>query len=178
MEVRDSSSHFLIANTTSRQPFFTVTGLRPETSYLVTLYSSNAKGTSEPTSISAITMKEPQKQFTKSDDKQLVEGGFTITPILGVLLVVGGALILVVLSISVYFCFRRAPKNRRMNYTDSHIPLQKGIDDCIDGRSQELLRNPDIIPRNNGKKLEKFLGTHSIRLQVQIQEKTGVYPTA
>ncbi len=69
-------------------------------------------------------------------------GEFTVTPILAILMVVGAALVLVILIIGVYFCFRRRPRppggskarranSRLSNYTtDTHIPLQKGIDDC------------------------------------------------
>ena len=49
----------------------------------------------------------------------------------------------------------------RMSYTETHIPLQKGIDDCIDDHANnstgtamtpmlaEHERNPDIIPINS-----------------------------
>ena len=88
---------------------------------------------------------------------------------------VGAALILVFVLIAAYFCVRRGPSNgghggrngrkgrpgndNRISYTETHIPLQKGIDDCIDcvddhnsgGTALTPMlpdheRNPDIIP--------------------------------
>ena len=94
-------------------------------------------------------------------------GEFKITPILGALMTVGAALILVFIIISAYFCVRRSPSSsrrkrandNRISYTETHIPLQKGIDDCINGDGSnggtaltpmlsEHERNPDIIPVN------------------------------
>ena len=98
-----------------------------------------------------------------------------MTPILAVLMTVGAALILVFVLIAAYFCVRRGPSNgghggrngrkgrpgndNRISYTETHIPLQKGIDDCIDcvddhnsgGTALTPMlpdheRNPDIIP--------------------------------
>ena len=74
-------------------------------------------------------------------------GDFTVTPILAILLVVAAALVLVFLIMSVYFCLRTSSASRRvgrgpkghagqLSYrydTGSHIPLQKGIDDCVGG---------------------------------------------
>ena len=79
---------------------------------------------------------------------------------------VGAALILVFVLIAAYFCVRRGPSNggsrrkrandNRISYTETHIPLQKGIDDCIDDHNSggtaltpmlpDHERNPDIIP--------------------------------
>ena len=93
-------------------------------------------------------------------------GEFTLTPILAVLMTVGAALILVFVLIAAYFCVRRGPSNggsrrkrandNRISYTETHIPLQKGIDDCIDDHNSggtaltpmlpDHERNPDIIP--------------------------------
>ena len=54
----------------------------------------------------------------------------------------------------------QGPDNR-ISYTETHIPLQKGIDDCIDDHANnstgtvmtpmlaEHERNPDIIPINS-----------------------------
>ena len=73
-------------------------------------------------------------------------GEFTVTPILAVLIIVGAALVLVLLVMSAYLCFRRRPVRPKgaaggrrrnvngngMSFTgETHIPLQKGIDDCV-----------------------------------------------
>ena len=60
MEVRDAKTSFVVANTTNtRAAAFTVTGLRPGTSYLVSISSSNDKGRSEPIAIQAYTSSAP-----------------------------------------------------------------------------------------------------------------------
>lgn len=87
---------------------------------------------------------------------------FQVTPILAILLIVGTALVLVFLVISVYFCFRgrrgnkpngqgKRQNNNRNYTTETHVALQKGIDDCVvtemtNLTSKEDLRNPDLIP--------------------------------
>jgi len=77
---------------------FTVTGLRPGTGYLVSITSSNAKGRSDMTKIHAFTTRQPER-MTETDGSALTKvGEFTVTPILAILLVVGGALFLVRLS--------------------------------------------------------------------------------
>lgn len=169
MEVMDAKTHFVVANTTNtRSPSFTVTGLRPGTGYLVSVSSANAKGRSEPMRIHAFTTSAPvnQRKSSPGESALTTVGEFTVTPILAVLLVVGGALVLVFVVISAYFCVRntsshnrrrKGPKeNNRISYTTTHIPMQKGIDDCIDdgnnpsaGVTVPMLdheKNPDIIP--------------------------------
>ena len=54
----------------------------------------------------------------------------------------------------------QGPDNR-ISYTETHLPLQKGIDDCIDDHANNSMgtvmtpmlaeheRNPDIIPINS-----------------------------
>ena len=45
MEVIDAQSHYGVSNTTnSREPSFSVTGLRPGTGYIVSVLSFNSKG--------------------------------------------------------------------------------------------------------------------------------------
>ena len=103
---------------------------------------------------------------TSGESALTTVGEFTLTPILAVLMTVGAALILVFVLIAAYFCVRRGPGNHgnsrrkpsdnRISYTETHIPLQKGIDDCIDDHNSggtaltpmlpDHERNPDIIP--------------------------------
>ena len=174
MEVRESNTQYMVANTTNtRSPAFTVTGLQAGKRYSIMISSGNAKGRSEPVRISAFTSSAPVNQKnSRPDESPLTKmGEFKITPILGVLMTVGAALILVFIIIAAYFCVRRSPRNtqrrkrandNRISYTETHIPHNKGIDDCIDGNNggtaltpmlSEHERNPDIIPINGrGKK--------------------------
>lgn len=176
MEVRESNTQYMVANTTNtRSPAFTVTGLQAGKRYSIMISSGNAKGRSEPVRISAFTSSAPVNQKnSRPDESPLTKmGEFKFTPILGVLMTVGAALILVFIIIIAYFCVRRSPPNsrrkrandNRISYTETHIPLQKGIDDCIDGNNGTALtpmlseheRNPDIIPIN-GRGEKKFKG--------------------
>lgn len=130
MEVTDAATNFVVANTTNSQaPRFTVTGLRPGTGYIVTISSANGKGRSDVTKIEAFTAKQPER-MTESGESALTKvGEFTVTPILAILMVVGGALFLVFLVISAVFCFRkkRRPPHKATSMTRmTHIALQKG----------------------------------------------------
>jgi hypothetical protein len=158
MEVTDAATNFVVANTTNSQaPRFTVTGLRPGTGYLVSISSANAKGRSDVTKIDAWTAKQPER-MTESGESALTKvGEFTVTPILAILMVVGGALFLVFLIISAVFCFRKKRRPPHNMTRMTHIALQKGIDDCIDcpgsiGTTSQTTglmeneKNPDIIP--------------------------------
>ena len=121
------------------------------------------------------------KKFELSDLTRNFVGVSKIS--IATLLVVGGALLLVFLTISTYLCVRRkttspkpkspksstesnglpqAPRgilinknNENMTRTSmtTHIPLQRGIDDCIaDELESSSEKNPDIIPvPRNGK---------------------------
>ena len=162
MQVMDAKTHFSVANTTnSRTPAFTVTGLRPGNGYIVSVAAYNGKGQSEAMRIHAFTARAlagSKEAGPKTGESSLTGGSkgyhhakggkgimeFAVTPVLGVLLAVGGALVIVFLSISVYFCIRRKPSsasNRRNNgnggakprtsgsgkySSETHVPLQKG----------------------------------------------------
>lgn len=185
MEVRDAKTSFVVANTTNtRAAAFTVTGLRPGTAYIVKISSSNDKGRSEGVTIRAYTSSAPINEPKVSPDESPLTnmGEFTFTPILAVLMTVGAALILVFVLIAAYFCVRRGPSSagsagarrkneNRISYTETHIALQKGIDDCINddhhgGASggtaltpmlpPEHERNPDIIPVNTTRSTGRF----------------------
>jgi hypothetical protein len=207
MEVIDATSHFTVANTTNRRdPAFTVTGLRPGTGYIVAVHSFNGKGRSKEMRVHAFTLKGGvaghlgggaangrglREDTPKTGESSLTRmGEFHVTPILAVLLVVGSALILVFLVITVYFCVHGRGSRKRGGAaarasgapltprgtsvggvagkkcftTETHIPLNTGIDDCIKGdgyieggtttrtttinnfSSREDIGNPDLIP--------------------------------
>nr|XP_040567358.1 hemicentin-1-like [Lepeophtheirus salmonis] len=141
--VKDTKTSFIVANTTNVKPVFHINGLRPGTSYALSVTSSNSKGASNPIILHAFTMKEAQKRVIQTPHLRSRE--FVFSPILMGLMIVGGALIIVFLFISIYFCAcRRSPDKirNRISYTETHVPLQKGIDDCIEVDE----KNPDIIP--------------------------------
>ena len=72
MEVRDGKTSFVVANTTNtRAATFTVTGLRPGTTYLVSISSSNDKGRSEAVAIQAYTSAAPVTERKSSPGKSI-----------------------------------------------------------------------------------------------------------
>ena len=86
-----------------------MTGLRPGTGYWVSISSNNAKGRSDPIRIQAFTASAPvnQRKSSPGESALTTVGELKLTPILAVLLTVGGALILVFVIIVAYFCVRR-----------------------------------------------------------------------
>ena len=73
MEVRDGKTSFVVANTTNtRAAAFTVTGLRPGTTYLVSISSSNDKGRSEAVAIQAYTSAAPVTERKSSPGKSII----------------------------------------------------------------------------------------------------------
>ncbi|XP_058802199.1 nephrin-like [Phymastichus coffea] len=58
----------VVYNLTSNQPDFRISGLEPSTSYLLTVYSSNSKGRSEPVQLHATTLNQPER---RTGDKPL-----------------------------------------------------------------------------------------------------------
>ena len=101
MEVRESNTQYMVANTTNtRSPAFTVTGLQAGKRYSIMISSGNAKGRSEPVRISAFTSSAPVNQKNSRPDESPLTKMPKITPILGVLMTVGAALILVFIIIA------------------------------------------------------------------------------
>ena len=111
MEVRDMQDGFMVSNVSSQTPSFSVNGLQSGKSFSVQLFSANSKGQSEKLLLQAFTLeaKEAERR-TDLGGTGLWRTKFTITPILGVLIGVGSALVLVCVSIIVTICWRSRPK--------------------------------------------------------------------
>lgn len=60
MEVRDTTQQRLRANLTNSWPSFTARGLTPGSSFLLVIYSANAKGRSKAVVITAVTLSLPE----------------------------------------------------------------------------------------------------------------------
>ena len=82
-------------------PFFKplVTGLTPNTGYMISVYAVNAKGESDRMVIQAYTQKSDQL-FETNESALTNMDGFQLTPIFGILMTVGCAMAIVFLSIS------------------------------------------------------------------------------
>lgn len=69
LEVRDSQTSELRANTSSPVPRFTVNSLMPSSIYLASVYAFNTKGRSDPTVVQAAMLRMPEKQPTGEKGK-------------------------------------------------------------------------------------------------------------
>ena len=160
MEVRDMQDGFMVSNVSSQTPSFSVNGLQSGKSFSVQLFSANSKGQSEKVILQAFTLEAKEAEIkTELGESGLLRSKFTITPILGVLIGVGAALVLVCVSIIVTICWRSRPK--RNNNSEPIYKQKKASEDLrIDSSNLESLiqdKCPDIIPINNGEYLQQEL---------------------
>ncbi|XP_063889357.1 LOW QUALITY PROTEIN: uncharacterized protein LOC135116077 [Scylla paramamosain] len=101
LELRDPHSGALIANTTNMVPFLSVGGLPPGLAFKGRVFSTNAKGRSEPVSLLVYTLKDVAEKRTAavkpSPDQGQGAGQISLTPIIAVVLGVVGGLLVVML---------------------------------------------------------------------------------
>ena len=76
-----------------------LTGLTPNTGYMISVYAVNAKGESDRMVIQAYTQKSDQL-FETNESALTNMDGFQLTPVFGILMTVGCAMAIVFLSIS------------------------------------------------------------------------------
>jgi immunoglobulin superfamily member 9B len=70
LEVRDSQTSELRANTSSPVPRFTVNSLMPSAIYMASVYAFNAKGRSDPTNVQAAMLRMPEKPTGEKGKKE------------------------------------------------------------------------------------------------------------
>nr|XP_040583876.1 nephrin-like [Lepeophtheirus salmonis] len=170
LEAKDNRNLMIVAKIQSNVPFFNVTGLRPSSSYVLNIYSNNAKGSSSPLTLYAYTSKDALRHIAGSsvrsnqnnnNSHERFEDGITITPIFGIFIAIATGIALVAVAIILILRLRptmRVQKNNRRS-NSSHemggfssnrvsIPLHQKVDDeseeCIDMEE----KNPDVIPVN------------------------------
>jgi len=67
LEAKDARDQIVVARIQqSRSPHFNVTGLRPGRSYVLTVFSQNAKGPSGPVTLYSFTVKEAERHVADS----------------------------------------------------------------------------------------------------------------
>jgi len=140
LELRDARTNHPIANISHDKAEFIVRGLLPGEGYIITLYSVNGKGSSEPVIIHAFTMKETSPEHIVADTSR--HPGMVVTPVLAILIAIISGLALVAICIILVMRIKHGNTNR--GYHASHIPLQKRISShhCLPEN------DPDIIPTN------------------------------
>ena len=166
LEIRETDSiraNGLIANMTGRiKPDFILTGLIPDTGYMISVYAVNTKGHSDRMVLQAYTQKSDQL-FETNESALTNMDGFQITPIFGILMTVGCAAAVLFLSISAYFCIRRRPNNHgsTTNSTSNYRPTtgppttvgyNSSNGNVVIRETNALPKkkeNPDIVPNTN-----------------------------
>ena len=109
LEVLDAETSRSILNMTSQLPKFQVVGLLSEKSFTLTVHSSNLRGQSEKVILRAHTTKPPETvDILKSEKAKIgsLKTRLIISPVLGVLIGVGGAIVLVSITLFAIMCFR------------------------------------------------------------------------
>ncbi|XP_065167530.1 hemicentin-2-like isoform X4 [Atheta coriaria] len=163
MEVYDTQSGKLVSNVTSRTPYFSVAGLESGSGFDIQVYAGNVKGRSRVTRLHAFTAKSAEKHtgFFAAYTPVFLH----ITPILGALIGIVGALILVAIIIVIVIRMRGGGDRDDKDYDDGGLssagrrcvagggdkastePLNKDLNDSVDSLEE---KNPDIIPQSNG----------------------------
>lgn len=138
----------MVGNITGRtRPDFMLTGLMPDTGYMISVLAVNSKGRSDPMVIQAYTQKSDQL-FETNESALTNMDGFQITPVFGILVTIGCAMAIVFLSISAYFCVRKrttmsSPAPQASMFVQ-YTPATANI--AIRERPAKQAENPDIVP--------------------------------
>ncbi|XP_071512423.1 nephrin-like [Panulirus ornatus] len=125
----DGKSRNTVLNLTENdEPTFTIEGLHPGASYLLAMYSKNVKGKSEQRILHGFTLPSPPDLPPTIPSTHI----FPITPILGVLIGVVGALVLVAIVVVVVMKLRgdarRSKERPESGLKVPHAPLHHSKD--------------------------------------------------
>ena len=135
---------------TSRNPTFHVEGLQSEKTFSLTVEAVNSRGESQRTSLQAKTTK-PKISQTELNRAKIgsLKTRLIISPVLGVLIGVGCAILLVSITLLAIMCFRvKYEKISRNLFGRSRIGEERDIQDDL---YVDLTDNsPDLIPSNEG----------------------------
>jgi len=128
-----------------------VEGLQPDKSFSLTVLSSNSRGESQRTRLEANTVK-PKISETELNQAKIgsLKTRLIISPVLGVLIGVGCAIILVSITLLAIMCFRVKYEkfSRSLFGRSSRGPEEKDIQEDL---YVDLTDNsPDLIPSNDG----------------------------
>lgn len=143
LEVYNSAVKHLLTNlTSSDDPLFDVSNLPPGTAFLLNVYSNNAKGRSNTVALTTSTLHPAERRTADREHP-------TVSPILGLLIGVIGALVLVAIAVVVVMKVQGKDSdpdsNNQENGNGCNTPLKKDTDEFI----ERTVKGPDIIPPNN-----------------------------
>ncbi|XP_076325075.1 protein turtle homolog A-like [Tachypleus tridentatus] len=140
LEVFNSPLEKLQTNMTKQDfPVFNINDLPPGTNFILAIYASNSKGKSHSVSLTATTLSAPEKRTAKLERP-------AISPVLGILIGIVGALVLLAVLIVIIMRFRTQEQKKSPAVQDvmdkSQTPFQKDMDEVLDPDTRE----PDVIP--------------------------------
>ena len=158
--LNDDQPSLSILNMTSKVPKFQVVGMQSEKSFTLTVHSSNLRGQSEQVILGARTTKPVQPAETDINQAKIgsLKTRLIISPVLGVLIGVGGAIILVSITLFAIMCFRvKYEKLSRRLFGGGRAETSSIADkEHQDDLYVDLTDNsPDLIP-NDGKSHEQW----------------------
>ena len=174
LDLRDAATGQTLLSVSQDQSQFVLTGLVPGHGYIITVYSINGKGISEPMTLHAFTLKETSPEEIVADtSRHGQQSDLVVTPVLVILIAILAGLALV--AVCIIFVMRvkhSAALHRSNSYRPSstHIALEKTSGSGSGLSSNHCLseKNPDIIPSNKG--LEILLRKSKIKLRFSISE--------
>lgn len=149
LNVLNDQQSLSILNMSSKVPKFQVVGLQSEKSFTLTVHSSNLRGRSEQVILEAQTTKHaaPEPDINQAKIGSL-KTRLIISPVLGVLIGVGGAIILVSITLFAIMCFRVKYEkfSRRLFGQPEGDAADKDLQDDL---YVDLTDNsPDLIPND------------------------------
>lgn len=173
LDLRDAATGQTLLAVSQDKSEFVLTGLVPGHGYIITVYSINGKGISEPMTLHAFTLKETSPEEIVADtSRHGQQTDLVVTPVLVILIAILAGLALV--AVCIIFVMRvkhSAALHRSNSYRPSstHIALEKTSGSGSGLNSNHCLseKNPDIIPSNKGLKI---LRKSKIKLRFAISE--------
>ncbi|CAL1275027.1 unnamed protein product [Larinioides sclopetarius] len=141
MEIYNSVAEYMADNVTNIDiPRFKVIGLSPSTSYVLVIYSSNAKGRSKSVALVASTL-SPAKRRTAR------EASLTLNPVLGVCI---GVIVAVVVISTIIITIIKSRRSKSSYQKETSITDEKFICEMEKKELEESQdtsgKGPDIIP--------------------------------
>eukprot|EP00094_Tigriopus_californicus_P009665 TCALIF_09318-PA protein Name:"Similar to Nphs1 Nephrin (Rattus norvegicus)" AED:0.04 eAED:0.04 QI:0/0.81/0.83/0.91/0.72/0.83/12/176/948 len=156
LEIRNAQTHALVHNQTrAEEPEFRAVGLKPATGYIVSIYSTNARGTSDRLNFHVFTSNElDNPNILETNESALTNSSKFNEPtnFLKAVFIAAIALALVVIMLFAAICFRRVQLGlRKSNSPNPAIPGKKDVvglasTDGISGSSSHGFTMKDTTP--------------------------------
>ena len=146
------ASEASVVNMTSKTPTFRVSGLQSERSFSLTVRSVNSRGESDGTVVVAATTK-PKLSDSQLNQAKIgsLKTRLIISPVLGVLIGVGCAIILVSITLFAIMCFRVRYERFSRTFFARTRPGEGEEKNLQDDLYVDLTDNsPDLIPNSDG----------------------------